>query len=88
MRKKERCLLVLFLKDTLLKFLKASVVRTELTAKTLLKKTPQNVLEKAKAQAPASERRECSRAQCPLNLFRLFSTCDYENKLKLYFPSS
>lgn len=61
MRKKERCLLVLFLKDTLLKFLKASVVRTELKAKTLLKKTLQNVLENANAQALASERRECSR---------------------------
>lgn len=59
-KKKEYCLLVLFLKDTFFKFLKASVVRTELKAKTLLKKTLQNVLEKAKALAQASERRKCS----------------------------
>jgi hypothetical protein len=27
-------------------------------------------------------------AWCPLNLLRLFSKWDYENKMKLYFPSS
>lgn len=58
--RKKYCLLVLFLKDTFLKFLKASVVRTELKARTLLKKTPQNMLEKAEAQVQASERRKGS----------------------------
>lgn len=46
------------------------------------------MLEKVKAQAEAPEKGKSHMVGCPLNLYRLFSRCDYEKKLKLYFPSS
>jgi hypothetical protein len=75
-KEKENCFVMLaffFLKSIFLNFLKAPMVRTELKAKILLKKTLQRMLEKLKPKPNPLRKESAHMAWCPLNLLRLFS---------------